>query len=200
MDYTLLVLGLLKLQEMHGYQLNDLIDRRLKYLTDLKKPTLYHLLNKLEAAGDVVKSTSREGTRPERYTSRLTPRGTEHFRDLLRQNLQGAHAARFNDDIGLIFLSELPAAEARAYLEQKRAGVEERLAWLEEALVQHQPRTPPYYTLRHHLLHLQTERAWLSELLGDLKKRPVHADLIECLAATEPASRGKGKKRTTNVK
>jgi hypothetical protein len=30
MNHILLVLGLLKLQEMHGYQLSDLIDRRLK--------------------------------------------------------------------------------------------------------------------------------------------------------------------------
>ena len=184
MDHTLLVLGLLKLQDMHGYQLSDLIDRRLKYLTDLKKPTLYHLLSKLEADGDVTKSVSREGNRPERYTYRLTKSGTARFQRLLRRNLQDVYAAYFNDDIGLLFLSELPAADARAFLEQKRAGVDERIAHLHAALAQHTPNTPAYYTLRHHALHLQTERAWLGELLAQLKKRAVREDILECLAVT----------------
>ena len=186
MDHTLLILGLLKLEEMHGYQLSDLIDRRLKYLTDLKKPTLYHLLAKLEAAGKVTKSVSREGNRPERYTYRLTKAGEQEFRELLRRNLQDAHAAYFNDDIGLIFLSEIPAADARAYLEQKRAGVDERIAEIARGIAAHNPGTPAYYTLRHHELHLQTERAWLDELLAQMKKRAVRQNILDCLDATAP--------------
>jgi DNA-binding PadR family transcriptional regulator len=185
MDHTLLVLGLLKLRDMHGYQLSDLIDRRLKYLTDLKKPTLYHLLSKLEMAGDVTKSVSREGNRPERYTYRLTQSGEARFQRLLRRNLQDVYATYFNDDIGLLFLSELPATEARAFLDEKRAGVDERIAHMQTALAQHTPNTPAYYTLRHHELHLQTERAWLDELLGQLKKRAGREDILKCLAVTE---------------
>src|SRR5512135_3264845 len=124
MEHTLLVLGLLKLQQMHGYQLSDLIDRRLKYITDLKKPTLYHLLAKLEKEGEVIKSVSREGNRPERYTYRLTPRGVEHFRQLLSENLADTHTTYFEDDIGLLFLKELPGPKARAYLERKRTAVD----------------------------------------------------------------------------
>lgn len=181
MDHVLLVLGLLKLQEMHGYQLSDLIDKRLEYITDLKKPTIYHLLAKLEAAGEVTKSVSRQGRRPERYTYRLTRAGAAHFEQLLRQNLQTAHTAYFNDDIGLLFLSELPLPEVRGYLEQKRARVDERLARLANALARHAAYTPAYYTLRHHQLHLQTERAWLDELLTYLKHRIVRQNILECL-------------------
>ncbi len=196
MDHHLLVLGLLKLQDMHGYQLSDLIDRRLKYLTDLKKPTLYHLLSKLEVDGDVTKSVSREGNRPERYTYRLTKSGEMRFQRLLRENLQDVYAAFFNDDIGLLFLSELPATEARVFLGQKRAGVDERIAHMQAALGEHAPNTPAYYTLRHHVLHLQTERAWLDELLGQLKKRTVREDILECLAITEQNSLRRGKRKT----
>ena len=193
MDHTLLVLGLLKLQDMHGYQLSDLIDRRLKYLTDLKKPTLYHLLAKLETDGEVSKSVSREGNRPERYTYRLTQSGAARFEHLLRQNLQDAHATFFDDDIGLLFLSELPAAEARQFLDQKRAALEERVAYVQRALAQHSPDTPAYYTLRHHALHLHTERKWIDELLGRLRKRTVREDILECLAATEESARRRNK-------
>jgi DNA-binding PadR family transcriptional regulator len=185
MDHTLLILGLLKLQEMHGYQLSDLIDKRLRHLTDLKKPTLYHLLGKLETDGDVTKSVSREGNRPERYTYKLTKQGAAHFDELLRQNLQDAHAAYFNDDIGLLFLSEIPAPEARAFLEQKRKSVEENIIGIEKAIGMHNEGTPAYYTLRHHELHLKTERAWLEEVVVQLKKRAVREDILECLASAE---------------
>lgn len=185
MDHTLLVLGLLKLQEMHGYQLSDLVERRLKYLTDLKKPTLYHLLGKLEAAGDVTKSASREGNRPERFTYRLTKSGAAHFEELLRENLRDAHAAYFNDDIGMLFLSEIPAVEARGFLEQKRASIKERIEHTSNAVAQHGIGTPPYYTLRHHEMHLRAELDWLDELLAQLKKRAVREDILACLAATD---------------
>jgi DNA-binding PadR family transcriptional regulator len=191
MENTLLILGLLKLQEMHGYQLSDLIDKRLRHLTDLKKPTLYHLLGKLEADGEVTKSVSREGNRPERFTYKLTQHGAEHFEQLLRQNLQDAHAAYFNDDFGLLFLSEISAPEARTYLELKRLRVKEHIAHIEQAVGAHTVGTPAYYTLRHHELHLKTEQAWLNELLAQLKKRAVREDILECLAAEEKTKRKK---------
>ena len=187
MDHTLLVLGLLKLQEMHGYQLNDLIDRRLKYITDLKKPTLYHLLDRLEKLGEVAKSASREGNRPERYTFRLTPLGAEHFQELLAQNLQDAHTAYFSDDLGLLFLNEIPVRRARPLLENKRALVAERLAWIRHAVAQHRPDTPAFYTLHHHELHLETELAWLGELLERLKAGTSRQNLLACLASTDLA-------------
>ena len=185
MDHTLLVLGLLKLQDMHGYQLGDLIDRRLKYLTDLKKPTLYHLLGKLESAGLVTKTVSREGNRPERYTYRITDSGVARFDELLRKNLQDAHMAYFNDDIGLLFLSEIAAPDAGAYLEKKRAAVDDRLAEIARGLAAHASGTPAHFTLRHHQLHLQTERAWLDELLAQLEQGAVRDDILACLAATD---------------
>lgn len=191
MEATLLVLGLLKLQDMHGYQLGDLIDKRLKYLTDLKKPTLYHLLGKLEGEGLVQKSASREGNRPERFTFQLTAAGEARFEELLQANLQGAHTTFFADDIGLLFLSELPAAEARAYLAEKRAGVVQNIAAIEHAVAIHEPGTPPYLTLRHHLVHMQTELTWLDELVNDLKKRSVRQDILQCLAAADESANAK---------
>lgn len=183
MQERLLVLGLLKLQDMHGYQLSDLIDKRLSYLTNLKKPTLYHLLSKLENEGLVTKTVSREGNRPERFTYTLTHSGEAKFTELLQANLQDAPNAYFADDIGLLFLSELSASAARKYLEIKRNAVAERIQGLEFAVAQHTSGTPAYYTLHHHLVHLQTEHKWLDNLLGELKKRAVQQDILACLEA-----------------
>jgi DNA-binding PadR family transcriptional regulator len=47
MEYKLLLLGLLKSAEMHGYQLHETIEDHLGNSAQLKKPTLYKLLNTL---------------------------------------------------------------------------------------------------------------------------------------------------------
>lgn len=205
MPHLLLVLGLLKLQAMHGYQLGDLIDKRLKYLTDLKKPTLYHILAGLEKDGLVVKTVSRAGNRPERFTYRLTTAGAARFRELLQANLQGAHDTYFTDDIGLLFLSELDAADARAYLAEKQKQVATRIVQMEHAVAQHSPGTPAFYTLRHHLVHLQAERIYLADLLRDLTKKSVQEDILACLAAAdenanEPSHKALPSRRARNPK
>lgn len=196
MDHELLALGLLKLQKMHGYQLSDVVDRRLSHLTDLKKATLYNILARAEAQGFVTKTVSRAGNRPERFIFQLTPHGQARFQELLRANLQRAHAAYFADDIGLLFLSELPAAQARALLAEKRASVARTIAELERAVARHEPNTPAYYTLRHHLLHLRTERAWLAELMRSLKQRSVRQDILACLDAADAHAAAPRRKKT----
>jgi DNA-binding PadR family transcriptional regulator len=50
MDRQLLLLGLLRRQEMHGYQLNEFIEEKMHSCIDLKKPTAYYLLDKLAQA------------------------------------------------------------------------------------------------------------------------------------------------------
>ena len=47
MERELLLLGVLRQGEMHGYQLHDFIERSLAFCTDLKKPTAYFLLDKM---------------------------------------------------------------------------------------------------------------------------------------------------------
>ena len=75
MDRKLLLLGLLRQQEMHGYQLYEFIERELSFCTDLKKPTAYYLLNKMAERGWIVEEQSQEGKRPPRKVFRLTAQG-----------------------------------------------------------------------------------------------------------------------------
>jgi len=54
MDRQLLLLGLLRRQEMHGYQLNEFIEEKMHFCIDLKKPTAYYLLDKLAQEGLLI--------------------------------------------------------------------------------------------------------------------------------------------------
>ena len=49
MEKKLLLLGLLRSQEMHGYQLNEFIENSLPTCIEIKKPTAYYILNKMLA-------------------------------------------------------------------------------------------------------------------------------------------------------
>ena len=87
MDAKLLLLGLLRQQNMHGYQLYEFIDRGFSVCTDLKKPTAYYLLNKMAEEGLISEDHIQEGNRPLRRVYTLTEKGEAEYQRLLRANL-----------------------------------------------------------------------------------------------------------------
>jgi DNA-binding PadR family transcriptional regulator len=164
LDRQLLLLGLLRAQEMHGYQLNEYIDKQMDFCVDLKRSTAYYLLDKLCREGYVDEETGREGNRPERRVYRITPAGEARFQELLRRNLATYEPPVYGEDIGIIFEHQLAAEEALALLHRRREAMEGHRARL-EAL---QRSLPPSHTavIEHHLLHLDAELAWVDRLIA----------------------------------
>ena len=164
MDRILLLLGLLRTQEMHGYQLNEYIDRQMAFCVDLKRSTAYYLLDKLCREGYVSQETEREGNRPERRVFQITPAGEARFQVLLRTNLASFQPPTYAEDIGVMFQQHLPSDEVRALLQQRRAGVlarREEIEGLGAGLpVSHGS------LIEHHLLHLDAELAWVDALIA----------------------------------
>ena len=72
-DNELLLLGLLRQQSQHGYQINDFIERNLSRMASLKKATAYALLERLREAGHISAVTVQEGNRPPRQVYTITP-------------------------------------------------------------------------------------------------------------------------------
>src|SRR5512136_568074 len=112
----LLLLGLLRRQEMHGYQLNEFINQDLASCSDLKKPTAYFLLNKMAERGWITQQQEQEGNRPPRHVYQLTERGEAEFQRLLRHNLATYTPIHFPGDAGLPFLDAIPPQETLALL------------------------------------------------------------------------------------
>lgn len=158
----LLLLGLLRRRDMHGYQLHEFINRDLATCTDLKKATAYYLLNKMSERGWVASATEQEGSRPPRQVYSLTAAGEQAFQRLLRENLAAYQPVYFSGDIGLAFLDDLETGGARALLGARRAAL---LARLEEiqAVPEHQGRLQ--WLVEHQQVHLQAELDWLDTLL-----------------------------------
>ena len=161
----LLLLGLLRRQEMHGYQINEFLDGELAICSDLKKPTAYFLLNKMAEIGWVKQEESREGNRPVRHVFHITPDGEVAFVDLLRSNLATYEPTYFNNDIGLAMLDSLPVDEGVRLLQQRREMIVEKLS---------QTQATPTHTgstqlvIEHHICHLESELSWIDRVIDQL--------------------------------
>ena len=165
MERKLLLLGLLRQQEMHGYQLFEFIERDLASCTDLTKPTAYYLLNKMAEDGWISEETSQEGNRPPRKVYRLTALGESEFQRLLRENITRFSPASFPGDIGLAFLDNLPGGEALALLQKRCAALKSALQAAQAVPVH---RGSLQWVIQHQVRHLTTELAWLDEIIASL--------------------------------
>ena len=167
MEREMLLLGLLRNGEMHGYQLNDYIERTLSFCADVKKATAYFLLDKMEGRGWVTASEHREGHRPPRKVYHLTPSGEVEFQRLLRENLATFASARSAADIGLAFLGALEPGEAGQLLQQRRAALSAELEGIRSA-----PRHGGGVQLLidHQVNYLDSELRWLDETIASLGK------------------------------
>lgn len=165
MNRQLLLLGVLLDGKMHGYKLNEYVEHTMGLYTDLKKPTCYYVLEKLEKDGYVQQETEREGKRPERRVYKITDEGRTYFLGLLRQHLSGHERTYYSDDICIAFMDQLPRGEVRQLLAQKQ---EKTLA-----LLQQFREVPDHggnwrYLIEHNIAHLEADIAWLNSIIDEL--------------------------------
>ena len=162
MERKLLLLGLLRGQEMYGYQLNEFIDNHLGATAHLKKPTAYRLLNRMVDDGWITYTEEREGNRPQRRVFTITVEGEAAFQRMLRECLADYHPIVFSGSIGLLFLDAIPPDEAAALLRERRVRAE---SVLEQARGHTVHEGGSSLLLLQQTRHLETELEWLDEVI-----------------------------------
>ncbi len=167
-ERALLLLGILRAQSQHGYQINEFIERNLSRVTDMKKATAYAILDRLSRGEHVSVQTEQAGNRPPRKVYTITPSGQELFLTLLRENLCSFDAPAFAGDVGLMFLDELPREEALACLQQRLDKLDSQIDVYEQA--------PPHghghgvdLAVEHVLHLLRADRDWLARAIQRLE-------------------------------
>lgn len=166
MERQLLLLGLLRSQDMHGYQLHDVIDSHLGMGVHITKPTAYRLLANMADAGWVTYREEQEGNRPPRRVYAITPPGEKAFRRLLRENLAHYRPPDLTAHVGLAFLDELSPGQALPLLDRRRADMAARLA---AARAQCQHPGSLQLMLEHQLHLLAAELDWLDGVIARLR-------------------------------
>ena len=166
MEKKLLILGVLRSQHMHGYQLNEHLEHNLGMAITLKKSNAYKLLSKMEQEGWVTAHEEREGNRPPRRVYAITPEGEAAFNRMLRKSLAAYPPPEFPGAVALDFLDQLPPDEAVSLLEQRRGIVEQRSHELEAV-----PDSVRQMHLGMEYLHryYSAELEWIDEILGSLE-------------------------------
>ena len=161
MNRELLLLGLLRQSEMHGYKIIEFIERDLAICTDLKKPTAYFLLDKMAQHGWISWTEEREGNRPPRRTYQITAAGEVEFQKLLRESLANYDPIKFADDIAFAFADSLSQAELLGLLQQRRSAL--------LSLIDAIKLTPTHqgfvqFVIDHQREHLESELRWMDEI------------------------------------
>ncbi len=165
----LLLLGLLDSQSMHGYELHELLEHRLKFVSDLKKPTAYRTLERLHEQGLVDREAQRAGKRPERLVYHLTEKGRARFRQLLREELGTSGPVIYPGNAALLFADRLTPEECATLLRRRWGQVVETRRELASAAAAHAVGSPPRLVLEHDLAHVDAEIGWLEERIQELE-------------------------------
>ncbi|QQE79900.1 PadR family transcriptional regulator [Alicyclobacillus sp. SO9] len=162
-ERSLLLLGMLRTQSQHGYQINEFIEQNLSRVIDIKRSTAYSILDRLSAAGYVDVTVEQEGNRPPRKVYAITPQGEAQFYELLRENLTEAEGLSSPYDIGLMFLDALSQEEALAAVKTR---IEKLQYWTEmyENAPRHGFGVGVDLAVEHRLMLVKAELDWLKSV------------------------------------
>jgi DNA-binding PadR family transcriptional regulator len=165
---------------MHPYEIQRLIrDWHKEEFLVLKRGSLYHAIERLQAAGliDPVE-TSREGRRPERTIYRLTEAGEQAAPRWLREML--AQPARDSTEFfaALSFLAVLAPRDVSEQLEERARVLALEIAGWKTALAEMVPRIGrlPMIEVEYARAMREAELAWVQTLLNDLRMGRLHWD------------------------
>lgn len=168
-ERTLLILGLLKSQSQHGYQINDFIERNLGRVSDMKKATAYSLLKKLHEAGLVDASMEQDGNRPAKQVYSITPAGEEKFYKLLRSSLVQVNDYLPHGDISICFLDQLPKDEVIGYLQERLDGTRKLLEMYERVPEHSELLYGVNLTIQHRIALCRCDITWLQDTIMKLR-------------------------------
>lgn len=100
----LYILGLLlRFGPQHGYQIKKLLAEQLEDFTQIKLPTIYYHLEKMEEAGMIISQNAKEGTRPEKKVYHVSESGCKRFRELLYRTIDIEYRPTFDVDAAFYF-------------------------------------------------------------------------------------------------
>jgi DNA-binding PadR family transcriptional regulator len=168
-DKRLLLLGLLRIQKMHGYQLQQFFDEHAGSFPSLKASTAYYTLEKMAGEGLVDAKSEREGNRPLRQVYCITAKGEGLFGRFLEENLAAYELEHGGEDIGVAFLSSLPPGRAGELLATKRAKIVAELEEISGVLSSLPAMKAVHLPLHRSRLRLEADLQWVDMVLGFLQ-------------------------------
>lgn len=123
----LLVLSFIRDHAIHGYALAEALENGLGPALGIKRANLYALLQRLEERKLIRHKTVRPGNAPERREYRITAKGRDGYRELLRRCWSTVPDTMLPLAVLLPSLDELPKAEQAEAVASAVLGLKERI-------------------------------------------------------------------------
>jgi DNA-binding PadR family transcriptional regulator len=172
----LVVLGILKRQPLHGYELKRIIQQEMGDWTNIAFGSIYFALQQLTKEGCIKPSDpEKQDARPAKIIYEITPLGEKEFLELLSGVWKNHERQYFALDLGLFFANFLKKADREKYLRKQLAVIKEAYRHVKkhreaEVAGQHFPLETDAIFL-HTLHHMKAEYSWLQGLLGKMEKQ-----------------------------
>lgn len=177
----LYILGLLlRFGPQHGYQIKKLMEEQLEDFTQIKLPTVYYHLEKMEKGSLITAHRGKQGARPEKTVYQISDTGVDKFKELLVQSLQIEYRPTFDIDGTLYFSDALESGALTESLSKHITNLKKTLAELEihrKETMEHIPeeyKTSANIIFEHHILHYKAEFIWTEQSLNSLKEAEVN--------------------------
>lgn len=155
------ILGFLKEEPMHGYELRQRLQTVLGFVWQPSFGALYPMLRKLEQRGFVTKSEIKKGPGPQKQVYSITDQGQARLRELLLSK-----QVPVGLPVQILFLDQLSKQERRDLLQQARQQRVEALERLERERTRRGWSMNRYQraVLDYGFETIQRELAWLEKL------------------------------------
>lgn len=165
----LAILGLLKEQPMHGYQLSRVLGEALGGLWRVSYGSLYPSLRRLERDGAIEAAKTDEATKTKgrrKTVYAITERGEQLLLELLQETPHEGQSEDARFRVRLAFFRYLPPETRIRLLERRRGALEERLGTIKGALRTGEHQDDYQRALMEHSrTATESDIAWLSGLI-----------------------------------
>lgn len=179
----LYILGLLlRFGPQHGYQIKKLMEEQLEDFTQIKLPTVYYHLEKMETAGIITASRDKQGARPEKTVYQVSDAGADKFKELLMNALQIKYRPNFDVDATFYFSEYLDNNALLESLNGHIINLKKTLDTIEVHRNETIKRIPKDYRFsaniifEHHILHYKAELTWAEQSMNKLKEVGSHGE------------------------
>lgn len=159
------ILGLLKQQPMHGYQLSRELGESLGGFWRVSYGSLYPSLKRLEAQGAVEQVFDEQEVGRRKNVYRITEKGEGLFRELLEEAGSDATGEENRFRVRVAFFKYLAPESRIRLLERRRAFLEERLDTLTASLATNHD-TYTLSLMQHGRETTEQDIAWLNGLIA----------------------------------
>jgi len=165
------VLSMLRMKEMHGYEMQNLIQTsKMEQWANLLSGSLYHALNNLEKEGKIETAREERTGARIRKVYRITEEGEKEFQAELRKALLFMPGSLKSDfALALPWITQIPREEARELIEQNIRQIERHIQDWEVGLEIKGKMDPLIkLSLEHGIEKMKLDIAYLNKIMAML--------------------------------